>query len=81
MLDFAHNMDNRPRKRQRLTWDMPPPLPYPKVVSLYISLVCICFNLYAFLSYFAVPSNLVICLLCLRYIIDCRLGMICYYYA
>ncbi|KAK1399937.1 Serine/threonine-protein kinase AFC1 [Heracleum sosnowskyi] len=31
MLDFPHNMDNRPRKRQRLTWDMPPPLPYPKV--------------------------------------------------
>ncbi|XP_010653504.1 serine/threonine-protein kinase AFC1 isoform X3 [Vitis vinifera] len=33
--EFPHkNMDKRPRKRPRLTWDMPPPLPPPKVVSL-----------------------------------------------
>ncbi|KAJ4977620.1 hypothetical protein NE237_008400 [Protea cynaroides] len=26
------NMDKRPRKRPRLTWDMPPPIPPPKVI-------------------------------------------------
>lgn len=32
VIEFPHNnMDRRPRKRPRLTWDMPPPLPPPKV--------------------------------------------------
>ncbi|KAK9290351.1 hypothetical protein L1049_008519 [Liquidambar formosana] len=31
--EFPHrNMDKRPRKRPRLTWDIPPPLPPPKVL-------------------------------------------------
>ncbi|GKV30061.1 hypothetical protein SLEP1_g38924 [Rubroshorea leprosula] len=33
IIEFPHkNMDKRPRKRPRLTWDMPPPLPPPKVL-------------------------------------------------
>lgn len=32
IIEFPHkNMDKRPRKRPRLTWDVPPPLPPPKV--------------------------------------------------
>jgi hypothetical protein len=40
MIEFPHkNMDKRPRKRPRLTWDMPPLLPPPKVLlSLSLSL-------------------------------------------
>lgn len=33
IIDFPHqNMDKRPRKRPRLTWDMPPPVPPPSKV-------------------------------------------------
>ncbi|KDO44120.1 hypothetical protein CISIN_1g013705mg [Citrus sinensis] len=33
IIEFPHkNMDKRPRKRPRLTWDVPPPLPPPKVL-------------------------------------------------
>ncbi|XP_008442583.1 serine/threonine-protein kinase AFC1 isoform X1 [Cucumis melo] len=33
IIEFPHkNMDKRPRKRQRLAWDMPPPVPPPKVL-------------------------------------------------
>ncbi|KAJ0028750.1 hypothetical protein Pint_35495 [Pistacia integerrima] len=33
IIEFPHkNMDKRPRKRPRLTWDVPPPLPAPKVL-------------------------------------------------
>lgn len=35
IMEFPHkNMDKRPRKRPRLTWDMPPPLPPPKVLPV-----------------------------------------------
>lgn len=35
IIEFPHkNMDKRPRKRQRLAWDMPPPVPPPKVMLL-----------------------------------------------
>lgn len=37
IIEFPHkNMDKRPRKRPRLTWDMPPPLPPPKVVFAFL---------------------------------------------
>lgn len=30
IIEFPHkNLDKRPRKRPRLTWDIPPPLPPP----------------------------------------------------
>lgn len=33
IIEFPHqNMDKRPRKRPRLTWDMPPPLPPPELL-------------------------------------------------
>ncbi|KAK1286275.1 Serine/threonine-protein kinase AFC1 [Acorus calamus] len=32
--EFPHaSMDKRPRKRPRLTWDMPPPVPPPKIMT------------------------------------------------
>lgn len=31
IMELPHNMDKRPRKRPRLTWDIPPPAPPPKV--------------------------------------------------
>ncbi|KAK1285525.1 Serine/threonine-protein kinase AFC1 [Acorus calamus] len=32
--EFPHaSMDKRPRKRPRLTWDMPPPVPPPKIMA------------------------------------------------
>lgn len=38
MMEFPHkNMDKRPRKRPRLTWDMPPLVPPPpKVTHIYV---------------------------------------------
>lgn len=32
IMELPHNMDKRPRKRPRLTWDIPPPAPPPKVL-------------------------------------------------
>ena len=47
IVDFPYrSTDKRPRKRPRLTWDMPPPLPPPsaaaKVDILYNVLFVIC---------------------------------------
>lgn len=55
IIEFPHkNMDKRPRKRQRLTWDMPPPVPPPKVLILALSCK------YGFRNFYFVFSDLVV---------------------
>ncbi|RVW39810.1 Serine/threonine-protein kinase AFC1 [Vitis vinifera] len=57
--EFPHkNMDKRPRKRPRLTWDMPPPLPPPKVVpGMYCSQEFVSNYPYSSLFYKGVTRN------------------------
>lgn len=70
IIEFPHkNMDKRPRKRARLTWDIPPPLPPPKVsisLSFSIAVIYLFVFLYDITNWVCDPRRWTIVWLCKR---------------